>query len=96
MTSATALPDPQLLAVRKLFEMAYCFAWGVDGNADLRDEFRLCRETLVQVGKMSYDGQRFTWEKFDGALMERAENICDNFERIIVIFLDLANPPGAP
>jgi len=49
--------------VRRITEMAYCFAWGNSGSADLRDEFLTAyRQLGPQIGKFSYHGVgEFEW-----------------------------------
>lgn len=49
---------------RRLIEMAYCWAWGVGGSADARDEFRtlLAGLGLGLGNSFLYHGHgKFTW-----------------------------------
>lgn len=50
--------------VRRLVEMAYLYAWGSDGSADKRDEFRNLYSRMCEkypIGNFVWDGRLFTW-----------------------------------
>jgi hypothetical protein len=48
----------------RVLEMAYLYAWGVDGNSDLRDEWKRAYEELTPSMSMMYLGDgKFEWRK---------------------------------
>ena len=59
-SGASMVKTPPL---RRLVELAYLYAWGKDGNADIRDEFRQnFSEVKSSTGVFTYEGAgKFRW-----------------------------------
>ena len=53
---------------RRLLEMAYLYAWGVEGNSDLRDEWKELFKNLTKQTKGGFlylGNNKFRWiEKY--------------------------------
>jgi hypothetical protein len=51
-------------ALRRILEMAYRYAWGADGDADKRDEFRAIYEPLEPLTGRLHNGESgFYWDE---------------------------------
>ena len=51
--------------LKRVLEMAYLYAWGVESTSELRDEWHRLYNTLSPTESLEYVGRRsFAWHPF--------------------------------